>query len=67
MAVPGPSPEAHDEGFATFAFVGSLALVAELWLPGDELRWLPVMESNVGKYLGGLTPTPIVSYMTRSL
>lgn len=32
-----------------------------------KLRWLPVMESNVGKYLGGITPTPIVSYMTKGL
>ncbi len=32
-----------------------------------RLRFLPIMESNLGKYLGGLTPTPIVSYMTRGL
>lgn len=48
MAVPAPErgPGARtdrEEGFATFAFVGSLALVAELWLPGDELRWLPAL------------------------
>jgi flavin-dependent dehydrogenase len=32
-----------------------------------KLRWLPLMESRAGKYIGGLTPTPIVSYMTRGL
>jgi flavin-dependent dehydrogenase len=32
-----------------------------------RLRWLPVMESETGKYLGGLTPTPIVSAMTKNL
>ena len=32
-----------------------------------RLRWLPVMESDVGKYLGGITPTPIVSAVTRNL
>jgi flavin-dependent dehydrogenase len=32
-----------------------------------KLRWLPVMESRVGKYLGGLAPTPLVSHMTKSL
>jgi flavin-dependent dehydrogenase len=32
-----------------------------------KLRWLPVMESEFGKYIGGITPTPIVSYMTRGL
>jgi flavin-dependent dehydrogenase len=32
-----------------------------------RLRFLPIMESDFGKYLGGMTPTPIVSYMTRGL
>jgi flavin-dependent dehydrogenase len=32
-----------------------------------RLMFLPVMESRVGKYLGGLTPTPVVSYMTKGL
>ncbi|HEY3317303.1 MAG TPA: FAD-dependent monooxygenase [Coriobacteriia bacterium] len=32
-----------------------------------KLRWLPVMESEVGKYLGGITPSAIVSAMTKGL
>lgn len=32
-----------------------------------RLLFLPVMESRVGKFLGGLTPTPVVSYMTKGL
>jgi flavin-dependent dehydrogenase len=32
-----------------------------------KLRWLPMMESRAGKYLGGWAPTPLVSHMTKSL
>ena len=32
-----------------------------------RLRWLPVMESPIGKFFAGLTPTPIVSRITRGL
>jgi flavin-dependent dehydrogenase len=32
-----------------------------------RLRWLPVMESRVGKYMAGLTPTSIVSRITEGL
>ncbi|MBE0475840.1 MAG: NAD(P)/FAD-dependent oxidoreductase [Coriobacteriia bacterium] len=32
-----------------------------------RLRWLPVMESTIGKYLAGLVPAPIVSRVTRGL
>ena len=32
-----------------------------------KLRWLPVMESELGKYIGGLAPAAIVSAMTRGL
>jgi flavin-dependent dehydrogenase len=32
-----------------------------------RLRWLPVMESDFGKYLGGLAPTALVSAMTKHL
>jgi flavin-dependent dehydrogenase len=32
-----------------------------------RLRWLPVMESPVGKYVAGLTPTAIVSRITEGL
>lgn len=32
-----------------------------------KLRWLPVMESRPGKFLGGLAPTALVSHMTKSL
>jgi flavin-dependent dehydrogenase len=32
-----------------------------------KLRWLPFMESRVGKYLAGFVPTPIVSKITKGL
>jgi flavin-dependent dehydrogenase len=32
-----------------------------------RLRWLPFMESRVGKYVGGLTPTWLVSRITEGL
>ena len=32
-----------------------------------RLRWLPIMESRVGKYFAGLTPAPIVSWITEGL
>ena len=32
-----------------------------------RLMFLPVMESRIGKFFGGLTPTPVVSWMTRGL
>jgi flavin-dependent dehydrogenase len=32
-----------------------------------KLRWLPFMESRVGKYLAGFVPTPVVSRITRGL
>ncbi len=32
-----------------------------------RLRWLPFMESRVGKYIGGLTPTWVVSRITEGL
>jgi flavin-dependent dehydrogenase len=32
-----------------------------------RMRWLPVMESPVGKFVAGLTPTPIVSRITEGL
>ena len=32
-----------------------------------RLRWLPIMESPVGKYVAGLTPTAIVSWITEGL
>ncbi len=32
-----------------------------------KLRWLPVMESRLGKYLGGMAPAALVSHMTKSL
>jgi flavin-dependent dehydrogenase len=32
-----------------------------------RLRWLPWMESSVGKYLAGITPTAIVSHITEGL
>jgi len=32
-----------------------------------RLRWLPLMESRVGKYLAGFVPAPIVSHITRGL
>ena len=32
-----------------------------------KLRWLPFMESRVGKYLAGFVPTPIVSRITKGL
>ncbi len=32
-----------------------------------KLRWLPFMESNVGKYLAGFVPGPVVSRITKGL
>jgi flavin-dependent dehydrogenase len=32
-----------------------------------RLRWLPIMESKAGKYFAGLTPAPIVSWITEGL
>jgi geranylgeranyl reductase family protein len=32
-----------------------------------KLRWLPFMESRVGKYLAGFVPTPVVSRITKGL
>jgi flavin-dependent dehydrogenase len=32
-----------------------------------RLRWLPFMESRLGKYIGGLTPTWVVSRITEGL
>lgn len=32
-----------------------------------KLRWLPIMESRVGKYLAGFVPTPVVSKVTLGL
>jgi flavin-dependent dehydrogenase len=32
-----------------------------------RLRWLPVMESPVGKYVAGLTPTKVVDVVTQGL
>lgn len=32
-----------------------------------KLRWLPMMESHLGKYLAGFVPTPIVSRITKGL
>lgn len=32
-----------------------------------RFRWLPIMESRVGKYFAGLTPAPIVSRITEGL
>ena len=32
-----------------------------------RLRWLPFMESRVGKYLAGFVPTAIVSRVTQGL
>ncbi len=32
-----------------------------------KLKWLPFMESRVGKYLAGFVPTPIVSRVTKGL
>jgi len=32
-----------------------------------KLRWLPFMESRVGKYFAGFVPTPIVSKVTKGL
>jgi len=34
---------------------------------GRKLKWLPFMESRVGKYLAGFVPTPIVSKVTVGL
>lgn len=39
-------------------------------LHGDiarRLRWLPIMESSAGKYVAGLTPTALVSWITEGL
>ena len=32
-----------------------------------RFRWLPVMESRVGKYLAGFVPAPIISRITEGL
>jgi geranylgeranyl reductase family protein len=32
-----------------------------------KLRWLPFMESRVGKYMAGFVPTPMVSKITKGL
>lgn len=32
-----------------------------------RLRWLPLMESRVGKYVAGFVPTPIISRITQGL
>jgi flavin-dependent dehydrogenase len=32
-----------------------------------KLKWLPFMESRVGKYMAGFVPTPIVSRITKGL
>ena len=32
-----------------------------------KLKWLPYMESRVGKYLAGFVPTPVVSRITKGL
>lgn len=32
-----------------------------------RLRWLPIMESPTGKFFAGLTPTPLVSWITEGL
>jgi flavin-dependent dehydrogenase len=32
-----------------------------------KLRWLPFMESRLGKYLSGFVPTPVVSRVTKGL
>ena len=32
-----------------------------------KLKWLPFMESRVGKYLAGFVPTPLVSQITKGL
>lgn len=32
-----------------------------------KLKWLPFMESRVGKYLAGFVPTPLVSTVTKGL
>lgn len=34
---------------------------------GRKLKWLPFMESRVGKYLAGFVPAPVVSKITKGL
>ncbi len=52
-----------DEALGVFA-ASSMPLQRDI---RRKLRWLPVMESEFGKYLGGMTPTSIVSAMTKGL
>jgi flavin-dependent dehydrogenase len=59
-AIAGSHP---DQALASYA-VATRRIRANI---ARKLRWLPVMESRVGKYLGGLAPTPLVSHMTRGL
>ena len=59
-AIAGSAP---NDALAAFT-VGARPLLRDI---KRKLRWLPFMESDVGKYLGGLTPAPIVSAVTHGL
>lgn len=61
----GRALAAHGPDAALAAYEAQMAPVrADI---ARRLRWLPIMESPVGKYVAGLTPTAIVSWITEGL
>lgn len=50
---------------ALLAYTGSTDHIASNI--ARKLKWLPVMESRVGKYFAGFVPTPLVSKVTKGL
>lgn len=61
----GKAVAAHPAETALSAFEHSMApLRSDI---ARRLRWLPVMESSAGKYIAGLTPTALVSWITEGL
>jgi len=61
----GRALAAHSAGTALAAFEAEMAPVRSDI--ARRLRWLPIMESPVGKYFAGLTPTALVSWITEGL
>lgn len=55
----------HDPAHALDAYHGMTEHIAANI--SRKLKWLPFMESRVGKYLAGFVPTPVVSNVTKGL
>ena len=61
----GKALAANEPGAVLAAYeVGTLPLRRDIF---RRLRWLPFMESRFGKWVGGMTPTRVVSWITEGL